>query len=230
MLKRIAIFSLVLGLLIVGTAAVSAQQGGNGNGRGGGVSPDAPNGTTSPADCTSDPQSNAYNNGGVGIVVQQNGAGNQNGQASRGASAGLYTNLPPAVEGEVPEEVVALMGDGWLDEVHALAVYQAILEQFGDVAPFSNILEAEAQHQAAWEFLFDRYGLTVPEVPAFDIPEFASLQDACAAAAAAEIANFELYDEMLEAFADYPDIYQIVLALRNASEFNHLPAFENCAG
>ncbi|MCA9916140.1 MAG: DUF2202 domain-containing protein, partial [Anaerolineae bacterium] len=92
------------------------------------------------------------------------------------------------------------------------------------------ILQAEAQHEAAWEFLFDRYGLTLPEAPEFDIPAFASLQDACAAAAAAEIANFDLYDQQLEAFADYPDIYQIVLALRNASEFNHLPAFENCAG
>lgn len=234
MLKRIAIFSLVLGLLIVGVAAVSAQQGGNGNGRGGngGENADAPNGTASPDGCTDEPQNNDYEYGGIGIFGQENGNGasGQQGQRGRGGNAGIYSSLPPATEGELPEEIIELMSEGWLDEAHALAVYQAVLAQFGDVAPFSNILRAEEQHQAAWEFMFERYGLTLPETPEFDIPEFASLQDACAAAVDAEIANFGLYDEMLETFEAYPDIYQVALALRNASEFNHLPAFENCAG
>ena len=30
-------------------------------------------------------------------------------------------------------------------------------------------------------------------------------------------------------FEEYPDIYQVSLALRNASEFNHLPVFQTCA-
>jgi hypothetical protein len=92
-----------------------------------------------------------------------------------------------------------------------------------------NIQRAESQHIAAWEFLFDRYGIDIPELPVIDIPQFASLSEACDAAAAAEIANFGLYDSMLEAFAGYPDIAQVTQALRNASEFSHLPAFETCA-
>ncbi len=35
---------------------------------------------------------------------------------------------------------------------------------------------------------------------------------------------------MLVTLADYPDMVQVVTSLRNASEFQHLPAFEQCAG
>ena len=116
-----------------------------------------------------------------------------------------------------------------MDEQHAYAVYGAVIEQFGEVAPFTNIQRSEAQHIAAWELMFDRYDGAVPAVPEFEVPAFASLSDACEAAAAAEIANFGLYDNMLATLSDYPDIVQVITTLRNASEFNHLPAFQSCA-
>jgi len=59
---------------------------------------------------------------------------------------------------------------------------------------------------------------------------FASPQEAYALGFEPEIANFVLYDEMRATSEPSPDVYQGALALRNASEFNHLPAFENCAG
>ncbi len=65
--------------------------------------------------------------------------------------------------------------------------------------------------------------------PSSNTPTFASAQEACALGAEAEIANFSRYDQMLATFTDYPDIYQVALALRNASEFQRLPAFQTCA-
>ena len=231
MFKKFAVTVMLIGVFMLGAVAVYAQQGGgNGNGRGGGPN----NQPGDPTTCTDEPQLNAYNNG--GIVNPQNSGrwdDQQRGQMNRGAGAsgtGMYTSLPPAIVEELPQEIVDLMIDGWLDEQHAYAAYEAIMAQFGEIAPFANIQQAEVQHAAAWEFLFDRYGIPVPEVPEFEVPTFASPQHACALGAEAEIANFALYDEMLEAFEPYPDIYQVALALRNASEFNHLPALQTCTG
>ena len=62
------------------------------------------------------------------------------------------------------------MQDGLADEQHAYAVYAAVIEQFGAVRPFTNIQKAEAQHMAAWEFLFDRYGIPTPQPPSLTCP------------------------------------------------------------
>lgn len=180
-------------------------------------------------------QRNAYQNGGIGFANAGNGQrwdNQQRGQMGRGVNqqgVGMYTALPPAFDGDLPEEIVDLMLAGWLDEQNAYAIYEVVLDAFGEVRPFINIQNAEAQHIAAWEFLFDRYDIETPDIPDLEGVAFASIADACTTAANAEIANFGLYDEMLEAFEAYPDIYMVTLSLRNASEFNHLPAFENCA-
>jgi hypothetical protein len=149
------------------------------------------------------------------------------------ATPGMGTpgaNLPAPVDGPVPEEVVALITAGIEDEWHAYAVYDAVIDQFGAVRPFTNIQRAEAQHAAAWATIFERYDLPLPEQPVYDIPAFASLTDAYAAAADAEIANLDLYDAMLTDLAAYPDMVQVATALRAASADKHLPAFERCAG
>jgi len=200
MFKKLAVLALIVTVLVVGAAAVYAQ-GGRGKGGNGGQG------------------------GGNGQSTQQPQDGTQG-----GGLRDMYANLPPAYEGELPQEVIDLMIDGWTDEQHAYAVYEAVIAQFGAVRPFTSIQNAEVQHASAWEFLFERYGIDVPNVPTFDVPQFASLEEACALGAEAEIANFGLYDQMAEAFAPYPDIAQVAQALRDASEFQHLPAFQACAG
>jgi hypothetical protein len=232
MFKKIAAVSLVIAILVFGVVAVNAQRGSaNGSGpRGGRNLP----GNSQASGI--DPQTNANNYGATGFGYAQNRSrwnGQQRGQMNYGTGAngaGIGNSLPPASVEALPQEIVDLMIAGWLDEQHAYAVYESIMAQFGEVAPFVNIQQAENQHAAAWEFLFDRYGIPVPYLPASDMPTFASVEQACAQGAEAEIANFALYDEMLTAFEPYPDIYQVALALRNASEFNHLPAFQSCAG
>ncbi|MBZ0294584.1 MAG: DUF2202 domain-containing protein [Anaerolineae bacterium] len=231
MKKRMMVISLVmLAVIGLGISAVSAQGNGNGAGQGNGGQP-----ANTCAD--GDTQCQAFNYGGIGFVNGQTGArwndqerGNMRNNGNPGTNGiGLYAVLPPASDTAPSEAEIAAMIDGWMDEQHAYAVYAAIMEQFGQVAPFANIQRSEAQHIAAWELLFDRYGVAIPAVPAFEMPAFASLSDACQMAAAAEVANFGLYDNMLETLSDYPDMVQVVTALRNASEFNHLPAFQNCA-
>jgi hypothetical protein len=142
----------------------------------------------------------------------------------------LVEHLPPAVLGEMPVEVQEALLLGIKDEQNAYAFYDAVIDQFGAVRPFTNIQNAEAQHMEALEFLFDRYGLDVPEAqPLTEIPEMATRADACELAAQAEIANFGIYDQILDTVSDYPDLVQVFTNLRNASEVNHLPAFERCS-
>lgn len=142
----------------------------------------------------------------------------------------LMEHLPPAIPGDVPIEVQEALLLGMTDEQNAYAFYGAVIEQFGAVRPFTNIQRAEAQHMEALTFLFDRYGLEVPEAqPLTSVPEMATRSDACEFAAQAEVANFGIYDQILDTVSDYPDMVQVFTRLRNASEFNHLPAFERCA-
>lgn len=140
------------------------------------------------------------------------------------------TNLPAAVPGEVPADVIDALNAGLQDEYNAYAVYQAAIDQFGSVRPFVNIQRAEANHIASLEFLFERYNLTIPEPVSAAAPEFATVAEACAAGVEAESANFELYDQWLATVQNYPDMVQIFTNLRDASEFQHLPALELCAG
>ena len=147
------------------------------------------------------------------------------------ATQNMMLDLPPAVPGDLPTDVVAALSAGIQDEYHAYATYQAVIDQFGAVRPFTNIQNAESHHIDALSFIIERYGLAVPEpLPLADVPQFDTLADACAAGAAAEVANFELYDQWIDTVQDYPDIVQVFQMLRDASEFQHLPAFENCAG
>ena len=159
-----------------------------------------------------------------------NGTQNQYSTSTRQQSQSFFV-LPPAVPGPVPDDVVAALNAGLMDEYNAYATYQAVIDQFGAVRPFTTIQASESTHIAALTNLFDRYGLPVPAAqPLATVPQFATLADACATGAAAEVANFGLYDQWLATVQDYPDMTQVFTALRAASEFQHLPAFERCAG
>ncbi len=161
---------------------------------------------------------------GTGAMNRWNGQNGQNGLRDP------YATLPP-FSGELPTEVADALLAGLADEYNAYAAYEAVIAQFGSVAPFVAIQQAEASHAAALERALTYYGVDYSAVTA-SAPEvtFGSLAEACAFAAEAEIANFQLYDNWLSTVGDYPDLVQIFTNLRNASEFNHLPAFQACAG
>lgn len=115
------------------------------------------------------------------------------------------------------------------DEYKALATYEQVMQDFGPVRPFVNIVEAEARHIAALRVLFERYGVPLPE-SRWDgaVPRFASLAEACAAGIQAEIDNAALYDKLFQS-TQKPDIIRVYQALRSASLERHLPAFRRCA-
>jgi rubrerythrin len=114
------------------------------------------------------------------------------------------------------------------DEYKALAAYRKVIEKFGPIRPFVNIVEAEARHAAALLALFERYGIPVPEdrwperVTAPD-----TVEEACRSAVEAEKNNMAMYDRLLAATPE-PDVRRVLENLRSASRDRHLRAFERC--
>lgn len=115
------------------------------------------------------------------------------------------------------------------DEYHAWTTYNQVIADFGEVAPFSNVRDAEARHIEALHTLYTLYGLPIPANPwPGRAPCYANLQEACEAGVAAEIANGEMYERLLAA-TGRPDILIVFRNLQEASQQRHLPAFQRCA-
>jgi hypothetical protein len=115
------------------------------------------------------------------------------------------------------------------DEYRAWATYDQVIADFGEVAPFNNIREAESRHIAALRALFVRYELPVPENPwPGKVARYANLREACEAGVAAEIANGEMYDRLLRT-TQREDVLTVLRNLQEASQQRHLAAFQRCA-
>jgi hypothetical protein len=115
------------------------------------------------------------------------------------------------------------------DEYKASATYAHIISIFGEIRPFTNILEAEKRHIQALLPLFEKYGISVPENSwgnRVETPN--SILEACQAGIDAEIENAEMYERLLAATQDYADVQQVFKNLQRASQENHLPAFQRC--
>ncbi|MBN1669107.1 MAG: hypothetical protein JW862_18580 [Anaerolineales bacterium] len=160
-------------------------------------------------DITHDPQ------GGQG----QAGAGRWSEASPRGQGGGSQ----PLDETEIEALYLALD-----DEYHALAVYQSVIETFGEVEPFVEISLSEQNHIDALGNQLAKHGLELPENPWLgQIPPFESVAAACQAGVEAEIANVDLY-ERLFAMTDDPGLIRVFTNLSSASQLSHLPAFEAC--
>jgi hypothetical protein len=229
--RRFGLMMVLVGTLTLGATAVSAQQG-----RGRGPGPDSNPGQTQTqprSDFGRGPENCPLGGDCLGQQTQAGAANRQGGRwasddasATPGRGAGFGVPSMP-----LTDEIAAAMTAGWLDEVHAQAAYAGLIDQFGEVIPFVQLQRAEAQHQAAWERQFERFGLALPEAPAVTpLPAYASVAEACAAAVTIEQDNIGLYDDMLAAFEGYPTLTRVVTALRDASLNRHLPALEACAG
>jgi hypothetical protein len=113
------------------------------------------------------------------------------------------------------------------DEYRARATYRAVLDAFGDVRPFVNVVESEERHIEALQRLCERYRIEIPvdRWPGrCQAPE--SVEAACEKAVNAERENAALYEKLLRAAQGYPDVEAVFQRLRTASRENHLPAFE----
>ena len=112
------------------------------------------------------------------------------------------------------------------DEYRARATYRAVLDEYGDVRPFVNIVESEGRHIQALERLCESYEVKVPPDPwpsRVSAPE--SLEAACEAAVEGERENVALYARLMAAASGRADVEATFQRLLSASQQNHLPAF-----
>lgn len=112
------------------------------------------------------------------------------------------------------------------DEYAARAEYELILEDYGTVRPFSNILRAEETHIDTLLPLFAEYGISAPAdegAARAALPD--NLTSAYQTGVNAEVTNIAMYEQFLE--QDLPaDVRVVFESLMHASE-NHLRAFQN---
>lgn len=131
---------------------------------------------------------------------------------------------PKIQENALLEETVQKAFD---DEVKAYETYSAVIEKFGAVFPFVNIVQAEQTHQNALLAMAEKHNIAlirnVPEE--ISIPN--TLQECCELGVAAEIQNIQLYDKLLLHVNEYPEVQDLFYRLQAASFNNHLPAFRN---
>ena len=126
------------------------------------------------------------------------------------------------------EAETAGLQDAILEEYGALNLYQAVIEQFGEVYPFIQIARSEQQHANALIRQADKYGVEVPDNPGLEtVPMFESIEEACEMGVSAEIVDAALYDELM-LVTTHDDLNRVYTRLQSASLESHLPAFEAC--
>lgn len=115
------------------------------------------------------------------------------------------------------------------DEYKARATYQSVIDRFGPVRPFANIIEAEERHASALLALFRHFGVEPPKDRwAGQVPAPSSLAEACQAGVEAEIENAAMYERLLAQVSDRR-VRDVLTRLQEASQQRHLPAFRHCA-
>lgn len=131
-----------------------------------------------------------------------------------------------AATGDVEDDALHLALD---DEYRAEAIYAAVIEAFGPVRPFVNIIEAERRHAGRVKADMDRLGITYDRDNPYlgKIAAPSSLLAACEQGVEAEIENIALYDRLLPTIED-ATVLATLTALQRASREQHLPAFERC--
>ena len=131
--------------------------------------------------------------------------------------------VPAMAATTTTESVQTMLLNALQEERLAAATYQAVIDKFGEVEPFTNILKAEEQHIAAVENLLKVNNIDIPEnnVTA-EAPE--TLEEAYAKAIEVEKEDIALYERMLPDISDTM-IKTVFTRLTNASEW-HLKTFE----
>lgn len=89
------------------------------------------------------------------------------------------------------------------EEYRSRAAYRSVIEAFGPVRPFVNIVEAEERHAGALIDLLEFFGVEPPtDNWAGRVPAPATLLEACRAGVEGEIENPAMYDRLLPDIAD----------------------------
>ncbi len=128
--------------------------------------------------------------------------------------------------GDAP--TIAALREALDDEYRARATYRKVIEKFGPVRPFVNIIAAEERHAGALIALFERFGVEPPQdqwQSRVTAPH--TLLEACRAGVQAEIENAAMYERLLPQIGD-AEAHAVMRRLQRASQERHLPAFKRC--
>ena len=112
------------------------------------------------------------------------------------------------------------------DEYLARAEYELIIEKYGSIRPFSNIINSEKTHIDMLIPLFEAYGFAVPEDTAAEhtvLPK--DIKEALETGVQAEIDNIAMYEKFLG--MELPDDVRDVFDRLKSASRNHLRAFKN---
>lgn len=154
----------------------------------------------------------------------------ENSTPSGGTVAASSVRAPAAANTKAERAAwEALVGpDG---EYAALATYDAIIAKFGEVEPYVSIRQAEERHAAALERQLQRMGVAVPASNPYEgkITAPDSLLAAAKTGAKAEIANVDLYDDLIADAKGDSRLQRVFTNLQRASRDHHLPAHELAA-
>ncbi|HBI03713.1 MAG TPA: hypothetical protein DDY49_06760 [Paenibacillaceae bacterium] len=151
--------------------------------------------------------------------------GQQPGTTTTVSSTTSYTANHPSLSIEHPT-LDQILYYAIEDEYNARAEYEKIIEEFGPVKPFSNIILSEERHIQALIPLYTSRGWTAPaDESAAHVVVPASLKQACEIGVQAEINNIAMYDHFLKQSLP-SDVRNVFNNLKAASD-NHLNAFQN---
>jgi hypothetical protein len=148
--------------------------------------------------------------------------------ATMGMIGSSFFPLTAMAQTSLDAETQQAMIDSINDEYRARAFYNAVIEKFGSVRPFTNIVRSENNHVNLWENLFAKYGIAVPAdsfAGNVSVPD--TLKAACEMGVEAEIDNVAMYDRFLT-FVTQSDLQAAFTQLRQVSQEKHLTAFERC--
>ncbi len=159
--------------------------------------------------------------GGPGGQNQPGGMTNKRG--TRGGSGLAFVETEPLTDAEVEGLQAAIV-----EEYMAYNTYAEIIEEYGQVTPFSRIVNAEQKHASALIRLADYYSVEVPENEGitFDLA-YTNLTEACQVGV--EIETIDGADlQKLISETENPNLIKVYTNLMNASLEKHLVAFEAC--
>ena len=111
------------------------------------------------------------------------------------------------------------------DEYTAKGEYETIIGTYGNISPYSKIVDSEATHISALTTLFETYNIPLTQDDSSEhvvIPE--SLLDSAKTGVQAEIDNIAMYEKFLT-YNLPDDVREVFESLKDAS-YNHLAAFE----
>ena len=118
--------------------------------------------------------------------------------------------------------------EAYQQELVAMQRYQAASQQFGQVAPFSQLQQAQQQQLRQIADLYQQRGWEPGVVTVPLRHQFQDLVDACRTSLQGAQADVAMYDRLVQQVMD-TQVQQTFQQLRQAVQQQHIPSLQHCA-